>query len=124
MTVASLSRRGRARVRASRDREEPFPLPGGAGSGVESPANTEGRMAAAAIPVIHPAEARTTVQVFLPDGRVIEGPRGTQLAAFLEQCTDLPAPAVGAGVNGELRELNYTLEMDARLRPATMGGAG
>jgi uridine kinase len=80
-------------------------------------------MAADAIPVIHPAEARTTVQVFLPDGRVIEGPRGTQLAAFLEQCTDLPAPAVGAVVNGELRELNYTLEMDARLRPVTMAEA-
>src|SRR3989304_5398042 len=99
-------------------------------------------MAADVVPVIHPAEARTTVQVFLPDGRVIEGPRGTQLAAFLEQCTGLappgrgaegprgpqlaafldpgpalPARAVGAVVTGELRELNYSLEMDARLRP-------
>src|SRR4030065_1955113 len=80
-------------------------------------------MAADVVPVIHPAEARPTVQVFLPDGRVIEGPRGTQLAAFLEQCTDLPAPAVGAVVNGELRELNYTLEMDAHLRPVTMAEA-
>ena len=80
-------------------------------------------MAADVVPVIHPAEARTTVQVLLPDGRVIEGPRGTQLAAFLEQCAGLPAPAVGAVVNGELRELNFTLEMDARLRPVTMADA-
>jgi uridine kinase len=77
-------------------------------------------MAAELTPAIHPAEARSTIQVFLPDGRVIEGPRGSQLAAFLDECPGMPAPVVGAVVNGELRELNYPLEMDSRLRPVTL----
>ncbi len=80
-------------------------------------------MAADAIPAIHPAEARPTIQVFLPDGRVVEGPRGSQLQLFFESLPGLPAPAVGAVVNGELRELTFVLEMDARLRPVTLAEA-
>ena len=33
------------------------------------------------------------------------------------------APIVGGVVNGELRELTYPIEMDARVRPVTMGDA-
>ncbi|HSB90551.1 MAG TPA: nucleoside kinase [Anaerolineales bacterium] len=80
-------------------------------------------MAADSIPAVHPAEARPTIQVYLPDGRVVEGPRGLQLAEFLESLPGLPAPVVGAVVNGELRELTFALEMDARLRPITMADA-
>jgi len=32
-------------------------------------------------------------------------------------------PVVGAIVNGELRELTYSLEMEAKVRPVTMGEA-
>ena len=80
-------------------------------------------MAADAIPAIHPAEARSTVQAYLPDGRVIEGPRGSQLQLFVERLSGQPAPVVGAVVNGELRELTFALDMDARLRPVTMAEA-
>ncbi|HET7009653.1 MAG TPA: nucleoside kinase [Anaerolineales bacterium] len=80
-------------------------------------------MCADAVHAIHPSEARPTVQVHLSDGRVLEGPRGAVLAAFCDHADGLPAPVVGAIVNGELRELNFPLEMDARLRPVTMAEA-
>lgn len=66
---------------------------------------------------------RPTVQIHLPDGRVLEAPRGTQLADFLAPVDSPRAPIVGAIVNGELRELTYPIEMDARVRPVTMASA-
>ena len=71
---------------------------------------------------------RATVEVQLPDGRVIEGPRGAPVGDFLKlienpaaQPDDGPAaPIVGAVVNGELRELTYPIAMDARVRQVTM----
>jgi uridine kinase len=65
--------------------------------------------------------ARSTVQLHLPDNRVMEGARGSQLATLLAPVDDPRDPAVGAIVNGELRELTYPIEMDARVRPITMG---
>jgi uridine kinase len=66
---------------------------------------------------------RETVQVHLPDGCVLEGPRGTQLETFLKDLDDPEAPTVGAIVNGELRELTYPIEMDSDVRMVTMGEA-
>lgn len=66
---------------------------------------------------------RPTVQIQLPDGRVLEGPRGSQLVVFLEPVSSDGAPVVGAIVNGELRELTYPIEMEARVRPVTMAEA-
>jgi uridine kinase len=66
---------------------------------------------------------RETVQVHLPDGCVLEGPRGTQLETFLKDLDDPEAPIVGAIVNGELRELTYPIEMDSDVRVVTMGEA-
>ena len=65
---------------------------------------------------------RETVQIHLNDGRILEGPRGSQLATFLlgEEST---VPIVGAIVNGELRELTYPIEMDSKIRPVTLGEA-
>jgi uridine kinase len=65
--------------------------------------------------------ARSTVQLHLPDNRVVEGARGSQLATLLAPVDDPREPAVGALVNGELRELTYPIEMDARVRLITMG---
>ena len=64
---------------------------------------------------------RSTVQLHLPDDRVVEGACGSQLATLLAPVDDPREPAVGAIVNGELRELTYPIEMDARVRPITMG---
>jgi len=69
------------------------------------------------------SEARRTVQVVLPDGRVREGTRGSSLAEFLGGVDPDQAPAVGAVVNGELRELTYPVELDSRVRPVRMSEA-
>ncbi len=73
--------------------------------------------------VIKEATPRDTVQIHLPDGRVLEGPRGTQLGEFLKQLNGEGAPVVGAIVNWELRELTFPVEMDAHVRPVTMADA-
>jgi uridine kinase len=64
---------------------------------------------------------RTTVEIHLPDGRVISGPRGAPVGDFLNTLeTAESAPIVGAVVNGELRELTFPIEIDARVRPVSM----
>ncbi|HMK08371.1 MAG TPA: nucleoside kinase [Anaerolineales bacterium] len=64
---------------------------------------------------------RPTVQLHLPDGRVIEGRRGAPLEDFVRDLAGYPETIVGGIVNGELRELTYPIEMEARLRPVTLG---
>ena len=71
--------------------------------------------------LIRETSARATVQIHLPDGRVLEGPRGSQLADFLATEDTVQAPIVGGIVNGELRELTYPIENDSRVKPVTMG---
>ncbi len=67
---------------------------------------------------------RPTVEVHLPDGRVYSGPRKAPVGAFLRAMPEWDnPPIVGAVVNGELRELTYPLEFDARVRPVTMADA-
>jgi uridine kinase len=84
-------------------------------------------------------QSRPDVEVILPDGQVICGPRGAQVGEFLRalhnnfQPTSEPTnltspifgnpPIVGAIVNSELRELTYPIEMDAQVEPVTMGMA-
>ncbi len=68
-------------------------------------------------------EARPTVQILLPDARVLEGPRGSQLVDFLAGENLGQVPIVGAIVNGELRELTYPIEMDSKVQPVTMDSA-
>ena len=68
-------------------------------------------------------EPRPTVQIHLPDGRVLEGPRGAQLATLLAPLADPADPTVGAILNSELRELTFPVELDGRARPVTMGEA-
>ncbi len=62
-----------------------------------------------------------TIQAHLPDGRTLEGPRGAAAGQFLSVLrAEWPAPVVGVIVNGELHELTYPIEMEARLQPVTM----
>jgi uridine kinase len=72
---------------------------------------------------IQDAALRPTVQIFLPGGHVLEGPRNASLAAFLSHPGLTPAPVVGGVVNGELRELTYPITSEARVRPVTMDEA-
>jgi uridine kinase len=68
------------------------------------------------------AAPRTTVEVHLPDGRVLCGPRSRPVSAFLKALPDWNKvdPIVGAVVNGELRELTHPIEMDSRVQLVTM----
>lgn len=70
------------------------------------------------------APTRPDVELHLPDGRILTGPRGAAVGAFLNSLPDAaPAPVVAAIVNGELRELTYPIEMDARVTPIDLGNA-
>ncbi|PKN92110.1 MAG: nucleoside kinase [Chloroflexi bacterium HGW-Chloroflexi-6] len=64
------------------------------------------------------------IQVHLPDGRTLEGPRGATAEAFLQIVqADYPAPIVGAIINGDLHELTYAITMESRIQPVTMADA-
>ena len=62
---------------------------------------------------------RSTVEIHLPDGRVISGPRGEKVEGFLSTL-EYPAPLVAAIVNGNLRELTFPIDMDSPVTPVTM----
>lgn len=67
---------------------------------------------------------RPTIELHLPDGRVLSGPRGETVEGFLRELPEWENPPImGAVVNGELRELTYPLELDAKVRPVTMADA-
>lgn len=84
---------------------------------------------------------RSTIEIQLPNGNVIDGPRGAQVGEFLAllqsplltqkltrdfseaELADQQPPIVGAIVNGELRELTYPILLDAVVQPVTMGEA-
>jgi uridine kinase len=62
-----------------------------------------------------------SIQVHLPDGRTLEGPRGATAETFLQAVkADYASPIVGAIINGDLHELTYPLTMESRLQPVTM----
>jgi len=61
------------------------------------------------------------IEIHLPDGRTLRGPRGATVGRLLEPLrAGLPAPLVGAVVNGELEELTLPVAMEARVEPVTM----
>jgi len=64
---------------------------------------------------------RPTVEIHLPDGRVICGNRGAAVGKFLFLLeTPNSPPLVGAIVNGELRELTFAIHMDSKVIPISM----
>jgi uridine kinase len=62
---------------------------------------------------------RPQVEIHLPDGRVLSGPRGAQAGEFLK-AVEFPTPVVAAIINDELRELTYPIELESNVRPVTM----
>lgn len=64
---------------------------------------------------------RDTVEVHLPDGRILQGPRNLPVAEFLKALPEWGNPLiVGAVVNNELRELTFPISMDSKVTPLTM----
>ena len=75
-------------------------------------------------PKIQFRQEQPQIEVHLPDGRVLRGPRGASAGVFLQPIqAGLSAPVVGAIVNGELHELTFPLQMESRLEPVTMSDA-
>ena len=62
---------------------------------------------------------RSSVEIDLPDGRVLSGPRGAKVGAFLETL-QYDAQLIAAIVNGDLRELTYPINIESRVIPVTM----
>jgi uridine kinase len=66
-------------------------------------------------------QLRETVEIILPDGTVMDGPRQTPLGEFMRAYQDPAKPKiVGAVVNHDLRELTFPIPMDAEVTPVDM----
>jgi len=63
--------------------------------------------------------ARSSVEIHLPDGRVLSGPRGAQVGHFLGTL-EFEAELIAAIVNSDLRELTYPITIESRVIPVTM----
>ena len=64
------------------------------------------------------------VELRLPDGRVLLGPRGTPIGEFLKPVKDeFDAPIVAAIINNEIHELTFRVEIESRCEPVTMKSA-
>ena len=65
-------------------------------------------------------QPRDTVEVHLPDGRVLQGKRSTKIETFLKTLPEWENPQVVAAIiNGSLRELTYPIKMDADVKLVT-----
>jgi uridine kinase len=62
---------------------------------------------------------RTSVELQLPDGRVLSGPRGAKVGKFLDTL-EFDSQLIAAIVNGDLRELTYPITIESRVIPVTM----
>jgi uridine kinase len=65
---------------------------------------------------------RSSVEIHLPDERVLSGPRGATVGEFL-QTLEYNSEVVAAIVNGDLRELTYPIQLESRVIPVTMSDA-
>lgn len=73
---------------------------------------------------IHLVVKRDTVEVHLPDGRVLCGKRDTPVEKFLKTLPEWKTSyIVGAVINHDLRELTYPIHMDAVVTPVLMTSA-
>jgi len=70
------------------------------------------------IPLVRQAEPRQSAQVRFPDGRIFQAPVGTPVEEYVKVGLGAPpVPVIAALVNGDLRELTYQVQSDARVDP-------
>jgi uridine kinase len=62
---------------------------------------------------------RSSVEIQLPDGRVLSGPRGAKVGEFLETL-EYNSQLIAAIVNSDLRELTYPINIESYVIPVTM----
>ena len=66
-------------------------------------------------------QQRPTVEIIMPDGKVISGPRGAAVGEFLKLVDDpTMTPMVGAIVNHQLRELTYPITHESHVSIVSM----
>lgn len=64
------------------------------------------------------------VEVHLPNGKTLTGPRGTRVGDFLSQVKDdFAAPIVAAIINNQIHELTYPVNVESTCTPVTMDSA-
>jgi uridine kinase len=70
-------------------------------------------------------EVHDSIQIHLSDDRVISGPRGALVGDFLGlvQAEDEESLIVGAVVNNELRELTFSVTLEATVNPVYLGSS-
>jgi uridine kinase len=68
---------------------------------------------------IRAVSPRSEVEILLPDGRALSGPRGARVGEFLSAIKH-DSQLVAAIVNGDLRELTYAIEIESRVEPVTL----
>ncbi|HNH79298.1 MAG TPA: nucleoside kinase [Anaerolineales bacterium] len=74
--------------------------------------------------MIHLTSPNPNVELHLSDGRILSGPRGTQVGEFLRAVKDdFSAPIVAAILNNEIHELTYPIERESDCAPVTMDRA-
>ena len=74
--------------------------------------------------LVQSARPRQTAQVRFPDGRTFKAPVGTPVEEYVKAaCPDSPALIVAALVNGDLRELTYSVRSDARVDPVFLSNS-
>jgi uridine kinase len=67
---------------------------------------------------------RNTIEIYLPDNRVIQAKRNSTLEEIFQILPEWKnPPIVGAIVNGNLRELTYPVKMDAEVKTLSMADA-
>lgn len=73
------------------------------------------------IQITQPAK---NIEVHLPNGRTLSGPRGTQVGEFLAKAKDdFSAPIVAAIINNQIRELTFPIDIESHCQPVTMDTA-
>jgi len=74
--------------------------------------------------MIHLTPPDPNVQLHLPNGKTLTGPRGTRVEEFLAQVKDeFSAPIVAAVINNEIHELTYPISIESNCLPITMDSA-
>ncbi len=79
--------------------------------------------------VYHPMSIQITqpnpnVEVHLPNGKTLTGPRGTRVGDFLAKVKDdFAAPIVAAIINNQIHELTYPVNVESTCTPVTMDSA-
>jgi uridine kinase len=64
------------------------------------------------------------IEIHLPDGKTLIGPRGIQVGEFLAQVKDdYSAPIVAAIINNQIHELTYPVNFESHCQPVTMDTA-